>query len=77
MATINDKFYKEIRCKNDVCRFLFGYEYIFAGRLAFHCPKCGELSEFIFKHAGTKENKDAMQEYSLKNPEPNLKGGEK
>jgi len=54
MPTINDKFYREIRCNN--CRKLFGYEYIYAGRQAFFCPRCNELNEFNFKHIQTKEN---------------------
>lgn len=58
MPTINDKFYREIRCHN--CRKLFGYEFIFAGRLAFACPRCSELNEFSFKHMQTKENTDTI-----------------
>ncbi len=54
MATINDKFFREIRCPN--CHRLLGYEFVFAGRLAFGCPRCGELCEFNFKHTKTKEN---------------------
>lgn len=72
MPTLNDKFYREIRCKN--CRKLFGYEYIFAGRLAFNCPRCGELSEFAFKHIQTADNLAIMkEEFSVEN---NQEGGE-
>lgn len=54
MPTINDKLYREIRCPD--CRRLLGYEYVYAGRLAFYCNRCGELVELDFKHAQTKEN---------------------
>lgn len=73
MPTINDKFYREIRCKN--CRKLFGYEFVFAGRLAFTCNRCSELNEFEFKHIQTKENLDILKkEFSVENDQ---KGGEK
>ena len=75
MPTLNDKFYREIRCTN--CRKLFGYEYIFAGRIAFSCPRCGELNEFEFKHIKSNENMSIIdKEFTAENAE-DLKGGEK
>lgn len=48
MIKINDKTYRELRCSS--CRKLIGYEYIFAGRFAFVCSRCGETSTYTFKH---------------------------
>jgi phage FluMu protein Com len=74
MPTINDKFYREIRCQS--CRKLLGYEYVFAGRLAFNCYRCGELNELELKHTQTKENMNIIkQEFSVQNKEV-VKGGE-
>lgn len=68
---INEKFYRELRCNN--CRALWGYEYIFAGRIAWTCHKCAELNEFNFKHTKTKENTDIIkQEFEINQ----TKGGE-
>lgn len=74
MPTFNDKFYREIRCPN--CRRLLGYEFIYAGRLAFNCSRCGEFVELDFKHVQTKENIDTIKnDFSVQNPE-SRKGGE-
>lgn len=59
MITLNAKAYREVRCPH--CRKLICYEYVFAGRLAFTCPRCGELSEVNFKHVQTKENTDTIK----------------
>lgn len=45
---LNDKLYREIRCRG--CKKLIAYEYVYAGRIAFSCPRCGELNEFEYKH---------------------------
>ena len=66
---INGKVYRELRCPK--CRKLICLEYIFAGRIAFNCPRCGETSNFEFKHLPTKEIQDKMSS------EFNMKGGEK
>ena len=58
---INGKIYREIRCK--ACHKLICYEYIFAGRIAFSCPRCGELNEMDFKHLKNKYNEKNMNEY--------------
>lgn len=64
MITLNNKPYREMRCK--ACRKLICYEYVFAGRVAFTCPRCGELNEFVFKHLRTDDNKDEIQtEFSV------------
>lgn len=54
MITLNNRPYREMRCK--ACRKLICYEYVFAGRIAFHCPRCGELNEYLFKHLQTDAN---------------------
>lgn len=62
--TINEKFYRELRCR--ACRDLLGYEYIFAGRLVWTCRRCGELNQEKFKHPKTKENIDIIDsEYAI------------
>lgn len=58
MKTIDEKPYRELRCK--ACHKMICYEYIFDGRVAFACPRCGELSTYHFKHLPTKENIDKM-----------------
>lgn len=80
MTTINEKFYRELRCEQ--CRKLIAYEYLYAGRLMLVCPRCKKENIIIFKHTGTKENVDIInQEFSLSNiiKEENKpkKGGEK
>lgn len=69
MITINQKEYRELRCKN--CRKFIVYEYVFAGRIAIQCDRCGELNEFEFRHLNTNENKATI------NKEFVMKGGEK
>jgi len=59
MITLNSKVYREVRCVH--CRKLICYEYVFAGRIAFACPRCGELNEINFKHVQTKENVDTIK----------------
>jgi len=59
MITINNRPYRELRCR--ACHKLICYEYIFAGRLSFTCPRCGELNEYVYKHAKTKENIDTIE----------------
>lgn len=59
MITINNKPYREVRCT--ACRKLICYEYVFAGRIAFSCPRCGELNEMDFKHLKNKENDDIVK----------------
>ena len=68
MIIINDKNYRELRCK--ICRKFIIYEYIFAGRLAIQCARCGELNEIEFKHLNTKQNNDTIKK------EFTMKGGE-
>lgn len=67
--TINEKFYREIRCFH--CRKLLGYEYVIAGRLAFNCPRCGELNEFTLKSIKSPEVTATIDK------EFTMKGGEK
>ena len=64
MITLNNKAYRELRCSK--CRKFILYEYIFAGRVAYQCPRCGEFNEFNFKHMNTKESNDLIKkEYSI------------
>lgn len=61
---INNKLYRELRCSS--CRKLICYEYVYAGRLAFHCPRCGEFNELNFKHLRTPEVQDKIKEFTHK-----------
>ncbi len=47
---------KEIRCKNDDCRRLLGYENIKVGTLVFVCPRCREISKFRIGYKQAYEN---------------------
>ena len=70
MITINEKSYRELRCNK--CRKFFIYEYIFAGRLAIQCERCGLMNEFEMKHFNTKENTDIIRkEFALEGGEQN------
>ena len=62
MIKINDKNYREIRCPQ--CRKLLGYEYVRTGRLAFQCPRCGELLEFDLREL-SKDNPDPYKHLPL------------
>lgn len=68
---IDDKFYRELRCQN--CRKFVIYEYVLAGRLAFTCPRCGELSEWKFKHFKTAENVQKVDAEYIINPRKEVK----
>lgn len=48
------EFYRELRC--DACRKLICFEYIFDGWVKFICPRCGETTEFHFKHRRSAKN---------------------
>lgn len=70
MVTINNKAYRELRCNG--CRKFVLYEYIYAGRAAFQCPRCGHLNEYEFKYLPTKSNKQEIEtEFSTKGGENN------
>ena len=74
MIIVNGKSYRELRCNN--CQTFIIYEFIFAGRTAYKCPKCGILNEHSFKHLKTKANADTMErEFEVE--QSNMKGGEK
>lgn len=60
MITIDNRGYREARCKNDSCRKLLFYEYLFAGRIAMQCDRCGTMNIFDFKHLKTKANADTI-----------------
>lgn len=68
MITINNKSYREVRCSH--CRKLICYEYVFAGRLAFTCARCGELTTINFKSLKTGDTHGTIQD------EFTMKGGE-
>jgi phage FluMu protein Com len=72
MVVINGKSYRELRCR--FCHKFICYEYIFAGRVAHNCPRCGELNEFTFKHLKNKENSDIVSdEFTINLGEPKEK----
>lgn len=41
---------KELRCKNDICRKLIGYENIKVGVFIYVCPVCENISIFNMKY---------------------------
>ena len=41
---------KELRCKNDACRKLIGYESIKLGVFIFKCANCGFISIFNMRY---------------------------
>ena len=46
---------REIRCKNDNCRALFGYEQMVIGVMVFTCSRCGQTSVFAIKYREVKK----------------------
>lgn len=65
MLTYNGKPYREVRCPH--CRKLICYEYVFAGRIAFNCPRCGEFIEIDFKHMKNKQTTSIIDSEFVKN----------
>lgn len=41
---------KEMRCKNDECRALIGYDNIVIGVFIYNCSKCGTTSVFKMQY---------------------------
>jgi len=79
MIIINGKGYRELRCGK--CKKLFGYEKVYAGRLAVICPKCGELNQIEYTYLKSPEVTTTMdKEFSVSfapdTPEK-MEGGEK
>ena len=75
MLTIDDQFWKEVRCTN--CRRLLAMEYIYSGRIMIKC-RCGEMNTITYKTPNSlikKLHNDEM----IFNREKNMKknGGEK
>lgn len=71
----DDKLYRELRCSG--CRKLICYEYIFAGRIYYKCPRCEHENVFEFKHLRTGDNLKNIEEFEIKsNKVKNVKGGE-
>lgn len=70
---IDDYEVKEMRCKNDTCRALLGYENVKIGVMIFTCPSCGFISIFHMKYreAGKKFIDTLKQKFEVK------EGGEK
>jgi len=68
---LNGKLYRELRCQN--CRKLICFEYIFAGRIYFACPKCKHPNVFDFKYLKTAQNKSIINQEFTK---LNNKGGD-
>lgn len=54
--------FKELRCKNDDCRALLGYEHVKSGMVAFDCRNCGKVSVFRIKYSKMEENVDMLEE---------------
>jgi len=69
---IDNNNVKELRCKNDSCRRLIGYENIKVGLFIFNCPNCWKLSVFNFRYR--EHGKEFMEDLKEKFT---VKGGEK
>lgn len=70
---IKGQKYRELRCA--YCRKLVCFEYIFAGRVVFDCPRCGKSSIFNFKHLPTRDAKATIEnEFTIGKSQTN--GGE-
>lgn len=65
---IEGKHYREIRCSNDQCKALMGYEYVIAGRVAFFCRHCGELTSFSRKITRNQYSVKQLSEFESKLP---------
>jgi len=50
----------EVRCKNDDCRALLGYEKVKIGVLVFVCRKCQTTSIFKMGYSKGQENIDML-----------------
>jgi hypothetical protein len=63
---------KELRCKNDICRKLIGYDNIKVGVFVYVCPNCQYISVFNmrYKEIGKEFISKLKQEFTAK-------GGEK
>lgn len=59
MIDINGKTYSQVRCAQ--CHKLIAYQQIYAGWLAYHCPRCGDLTEVEYKFYNNESNQLAMQ----------------
>lgn len=64
--------FKELRCKNDDCRALLGFERIQSGMIAFDCRNCGKISTFRIRYSKMEENIDMLEERII----ADKKGGE-
>lgn len=71
MAVINGLLVKELRCKNDDCRKLLGYDRIKEGILIFDCPRCKYRSVFRVHFPKGKEMFETLSDMNKV-----VKGGE-
>ena len=62
MPDINGLKVAEIRCKNDDCRALLGYEKVKIGLLVFVCRKCETTSVFKMGYSKGQENIDMIKD---------------
>lgn len=63
MIKINDEAYRELRCQQ--CRKCIAYEYVYAGRIAIKCGRCGFMNEIRFKHFATKSNIQNIKSFQI------------
>jgi len=68
---IDGNVIKELRCKNDSCRRLIGYENIKVGLFIFVCPNCGTISTFNmrYREMGKEFMEDLQKKFSTKGGE--------
>lgn len=67
---------KELRCKNDECRALIGYDNIMLGVFIYDCPKCGTLSVFKMQYKAMARDFIKKLQTKFESEKPTMKGGE-
>lgn len=80
MIIINGTSVRELRCKNDSCRYLICYERFTAGAVGiiiFVCPKCEQTSEFRFNYSKAQGDIDKLRDITSGEGGEILNGGYK
>lgn len=66
---------KELRCKNDICRKLIGYENIKVGVFIYVCPSCEHISVFNMRYKEV--GRELIQKIQSEFENPNGEGVKK
>lgn len=67
---------KELRCKNDECRALIGYDNIMLGVFIYICPKCGTTSVFKMQYKAMARDFIKKLQAKIESEKLTMKGGE-